>query len=288
MSTESQVLNPTSLGADGSVQPNAKEFKIIPLPKFQTKEEERSYKLGRLAAGFRIFAKHGFDEGLAGHMTLRDPILTDHFWVNPIGLAFSLMTVSDLLLVNPEGKIVQGGKPERQIYNQTNLDCVLYSHALHTARLDIEAACHSHSVYGRAFSTLGINLDITTQDACAFYDDLAHYGDFGGVVVDGDEGKSIAKALGNKKAVIMQNHGILTTSTTIDAAVFWFIQLESLCRIQLLADAAAAGRNIKTIKVRDEEAKFTYKITGSPIAAWAQAQPYFDQIHKETDGAYLL
>lgn len=283
MATSTEVVSPAT-STTKPVQQNAKKFKFVLPQTFTDKQEERKYKLGKLAAAFRIFAQLGFDEGLAGHLTLRDPILKDHFWVNPFGLAFSQMTVSDLLLINPEGEIVMGGKPNRQIYNEA---AFAIHHAIHTARPDIEAACHSHSVYGRAFSTLGINLDITTQDACAFYNDLALYSSFGGVVLAAEEGDNIAKALGQKKAIILQNHGLLTLGTSIEAAVWWFISLDSLCRIQLLADAAAGGRGIKTVKAPDAEAQFTYNAVGSHMAGWAQAQPYFDQIHEKTGGAYL-
>ncbi|POW19516.1 hypothetical protein PSHT_04563 [Puccinia striiformis] len=284
MASKTEVVSESSTPTVNIVQKNARKFKFIPPPTFTDKEEERKYKLGKLAAAFRIFAQHGFDEGIAGHLTLRDPILKDHFWVNPFGRAFSQMTVSDLLLISPEGEIVMGGKPDRQVYNEA---AYAIHHAIHSARPDVEAACHSHSVYGRAFSTLGIDLDITTQDACAFYNDLAVYRGFGGTVLASEEGDNIAKALGRKKAVILQNHGLLTTSTSIEGAVWWFISLESLCRIQLLADAAAGGRGIKTIKAGEAEAAFTYKATGSHLAGWAQAQPYFDQIHEKSGGAYL-
>ncbi|POW15652.1 hypothetical protein PSTT_01898 [Puccinia striiformis] len=307
MASNTQVI-PSSAAAGQVVQKNARKLKLRSPPEFTDKEEERKYKLGKLAAAFRIFAQRGFDEGIAGHLTLRDPILKDHFWVNPFGRAFSQMTVSDLLLISPQGEIVMGGKPDRQVYNEA---AYAIHHAVHSARPDVEAACHSHSVYGRAFSTLGIesvkylfvflpksrcvtirltsalSLDITTQDACAFFNDLAVYRGFGGAVLDSDEGDNIAKALGQKKAVILQNHGLLTTGTSIEAAVWWFINLESLCRIQLLADAAAGGRQIKTIKAGEKEAEFTYKVIGSHLIGWAQAQPYFDQIHERSNGAYL-
>lgn len=107
------------------------------IPTYATKEEERQAGLEDLAGALRIFAKMGFTglylsadshdaltngshspaEGISGHCTLRDPILTDHFWVNPMALDFGAVTVSDLLLISPEGKIVMGGKPDRMAYN---------------------------------------------------------------------------------------------------------------------------------------------------------------------------
>lgn len=53
------------------------------IPVFETKEEERKYCKEHLACAFRVFAERGFDEGVAGHMSLRDPVLKDHFWINP-------------------------------------------------------------------------------------------------------------------------------------------------------------------------------------------------------------
>ena len=81
------------------------------LPKFDSVEEERLHRKQRLAAGFRLFGKFGFDEGVAGHITARDPERLDHFWVNPFGMPFAHIRVSDLILVNDEGEVVEG---ERQ------------------------------------------------------------------------------------------------------------------------------------------------------------------------------
>ena len=80
-------------------------------PTFATVEEERLHRKQRLAAGFRLFSKCGFDEGVAGHITARDPELSDHFWVNPFAMHFSQIKVSDLILVNEHGDVVQGSQP---------------------------------------------------------------------------------------------------------------------------------------------------------------------------------
>ena len=71
-------------------------------------EEIRADRRNKLAAALRLFGKFGFDEGVAGHITVRDPERTDHFWVNPMGKSFKLMTVSDLLCVDHKGNIVEG------------------------------------------------------------------------------------------------------------------------------------------------------------------------------------
>ena len=133
-------------------------------PKFTDKYVERDYLKGRLAGAFRIFGKYGFDEGVAGHITLRDPVDPTTFWVNPLGMAFSLIKKSDLMQVDHNGKIIDGG-PVRLL----NAAAFMIHSAVHKARPDVICAAHSHSIYGRTFCALGRPLDITTQDACAFY-----------------------------------------------------------------------------------------------------------------------
>jgi len=264
----------------GSVEVQMQKFPSP--PKFTDKYEEREYLKGRLALAFRIFGKNGFDEGVAGHITLRDPVKPDHFWVNPFGLSFSMIKSSDLILVNHDGKVVDGG-PNRLL----NVAAYMIHAAVHAARPDVMCAAHSHSIYGRSFCTLGRPIDIITQDACAFYNDHAVYNSFRGIVLAKEEGENIAKAVGSKKACLLQNHGLLTVGQTIEAAVFWFVSLEKCCHAQLMADAAAAGRGGATIKIDDEDAAFTYKSVGTPRAGWFSAKPLFDVMAKEVGDEYL-
>jgi hypothetical protein len=63
---------------------DGRPLKVRTYPKFESLEEERLYRKQHLAAAYRIFAERGFDEGVAGHISVRDPILTDHFWLNPL------------------------------------------------------------------------------------------------------------------------------------------------------------------------------------------------------------
>src|SRR5712672_2374380 len=82
-----------------------------PHPDFQSAAQERLHRKQRLAAAFRLFARYGFDEGVAGHITARDPERPDHFWVNPFGMYFGHIRVSDLMLVNAKGEVVEGKHP---------------------------------------------------------------------------------------------------------------------------------------------------------------------------------
>ena len=206
-------------------------------PRFATLEEERRHRKQRLAGAFRLFSRFGFDEGVAGHITARDPERLDHFWVNPFGMHFGQVRASDLILVNDRGEVVEGKYP-------VNGAAFAIHSQVHAARPDVVAAAHAHSLYGKAWSSLSRLLDPITQDACAFYEDHSLFADFTGVVYETSEGERIAQALGEKKAVILRNHGLLTVGHTVDEAAWWFITMERSCQAQLLAEAAGtAGKN---------------------------------------------
>ncbi|KAF2239882.1 arad-like aldolase/epimerase [Viridothelium virens] len=276
---ESENGRNASVGALGKTV-SGKKLKIREYPKFDSLEEERLYRKQHLAAAFRIFAERGFDEGVAGHISVRDPILTDHFWLNPLSQHFSQICVSDLILVNEDGDVVTGDEP-------INAAAFAIHSEIHKARPDVHAACHAHSVYGKAFSVFGRELDMMTQDSLRFYESHAVYAQFGGVVLDREEGKRIAKALGNGKAAILQNHGLLTVGRSVDEAAFWFISLDKTCHAQLLADAASAGSGHKKILIDDEEAAFSYKQVGTPEKGWLAFQGYYDEQLTKSKGSFL-
>ncbi len=236
------------------------------LPRFDTIEAERLHRKQRLAATFRLFGSFGFSEGVAGHVTARDPELTDHFWVNPFGMSFNQIRVSDLILVDHTGTVVEGSWP-------VNGAAFAIHSQVHAARPDVIAAAHTHSVHGKAFSSLHRTLDPLTQDACAFYDDHVLFDDYTGVVLDLDEGRKIADALGARKAAILQNHGLLTVGHTVDEAAWWFITMERTCQAQLLAEAAG-----RPVPIGEEVARHTAEQVGGHLAGWFSFQPLYDDI----------
>ncbi|KAH7103635.1 class II aldolase/adducin domain-containing protein [Auriculariales sp. MPI-PUGE-AT-0066] len=244
------------------------------VPTFKTKEEEREYLKHRLAQAFRIFGHLGYDEGVAGHITLRDPVDPHTFWVNPFGRHFTRIRAQDLLHVDHSGKILEDSGPERFL----NRAAFMIHSEVHKKRPDVLCAAHSHSVHGRAFSTLGIELDMLTQDSCAFYQDHVVYTQFRGVVLDEEEGIAIAAALGNKKAAILQNHGLLIATDSIEATIFFYKSLEKSCQVQLMADAAAQGRGIKAVRIDEADALNTYKTVGSLSGGFYSGLPEFQAL----------
>ncbi|WP_078287882.1 class II aldolase/adducin family protein [Mycobacterium sp. D16R24] len=231
-----------------------------------TVEEERDRRLRELAAAFRIFGAFGFSEGVAGHITVRDPEFPDTFWVNPFGMNFRHITVSDLIQVDHDGNVITGSRP-------VNRAAFCIHSEVHKARPDVIAAAHAHSIHGKAFSSLGQPLLPITQDACAFYQDHAVYTDYRGVVTDLEEGKAIGAALGPAKAVILQNHGLLTVGHSVAEAAWWFITMERSCQAQLLAMAAGEPRTIE-----HDTAVSVYNQIGTPVAGWFQFQPLWDDV----------
>jgi ribulose-5-phosphate 4-epimerase/fuculose-1-phosphate aldolase len=235
-------------------------------PLIGSASELRAYRKQRLAGAFRIFAKLGFDEGTAGHITARDPERQDCFWVNPFGVPFGHLKVSDLVLVDLRGDLVEG----RRACNRAAF--AIHS-AIHRARPDVVSAAHAHSIYGKTWSSMGKLLQPLTQDDCAFYCDHTLYNAFNGVVYSTSEGERIADALGVNKAIILRNHGLLTVGSGVEEAVWWFIALERACQTQLVA--AAAG---KPHVIDASTAELTHHEIGTPYAAWLQFQALWEQI----------
>jgi ribulose-5-phosphate 4-epimerase/fuculose-1-phosphate aldolase len=252
-----------------ATQTNSAFMDRVPRPPvFATPAEERRHRKERLAAAFRLFAEFGFDEGVAGHITARDPERLDCFWVNPFGLHFGQIRVSDLILVDHAGKVVEGRA-------EVNLAAFAIHSRIHAARPDVVAAAHAHSLYGKSWSCLGRLLDPLTQDACAFYDDHVVFDDYSGIVEETSEGDRIARALGSKKAAILRNHGLLTVGHSVDEAAWWFITMDRSCQAQLLAEAAGQPH-----KIPEGTAKHTYALVGQHLAGWFQFQPLFQRISR--------
>ena len=245
---------------------------IEPLPSPPTSdsvEDERLHRKQRLAASFRLFSKFGFEEGVAGHITARDPEFPDRFWVNPFAMSFGHIRVSDLICVDATGAVVAGRKP-------VNTAAFAIHSQVHAARPDVVAAAHSHSIFGKSWSALGRLLDPITQDVCAFYKAHGLFDDYTGVVIDVEEGKRIAAALGEHKAVILRNHGLLTVGHSVGEAAWWFITMERSCQAQLLAEAAGTP-----VKIDPDQAALTASQVGNHYAGWLSFQPLYEKIVRE-------
>ena len=239
------------------------------IPSFSDVAAERLHLKQRLAAACRVFGRLGYDEGVAGHITARDPEHDDRFWVNGFGVHFRQVSVSNLICVDHSGEVVEGDHP-------VNRAAFAIHSQVHQARPDVVAAAHAHSVHGKALSSLGRHLDPITQDACAFYEDHAVFDDYTGVVLQTSEGRRIADALGNAKLVVLRNHGLLSVGTSVDAAAWWFIAADRSCHAQLLAEAAGSP-----VLIDHDQALTTRGQVGSEVGGLASFHPLWNWIVAE-------
>ena len=248
-------------------QPEQVGLKFPEIPEFKTHAETRQHRKERLVAACRAFAQQGFDYGFAGHLTVRDPEHPELYWTNPMCVHFSQVKVSNLILVDHDGRVREGD------YAVNRAGFVLHA-AVHEAHPEILAMCHAHTVYGTAFASLGKPLAPITQDACAFFEDHVVIGEEAGqVAVEVKGGNRVANAFKGVKAAIHQNHGLLTASRhSIDSAAFWFIALERCCQQQLMIDATGVQPKL----VSPERARYSREHVGSDYIGWLHFQTIWD------------
>ena len=151
--------------------------------------------------------------------------------------------------------------------------------SVHEANPDIVAMCHAHTVYGTAWAATGRPLDPISQDACCFHECHAVVNDEGGAVaVKAGQGAGVVEAFAKNRAILHQNHGILTGSRhSVDDACFWFIALERCCQIQLMLEASGT----KPPFVTPERARYSREHVGSDYIGWLHFQPIYQQLVKE-------
>jgi ribulose-5-phosphate 4-epimerase/fuculose-1-phosphate aldolase len=238
-------------------------------PVFATHAQERQYRKERLVAACRAFAQQKFDYGFAGHLTVRDPEHPELYWTNPMCVHFSQVKLSNLILADHKGTVVEGN----HAINRAGF--VLHA-AVHEAHPDIMAMCHAHTEYGTAFAALGRPLEPISQDAAAFFEDhIVITKEAGQVAVEEKAGLSVCDWFKGVKAAIHQNHGLLTASRhSIESAAFWFIALERCCKQQLLVEATG----IKPKLVPPDKSRYSREHVGSEYIGWLHFQPIWEQL----------
>lgn len=274
------VASPAPAKAVDAVAAMAHRGKGLPsIPKFASHALKRQWQLEHMAGAFRVFAREGYAEGISGHISVRDPEFEDRFWINPLGVHFGMIRASDMICVNLAGETV-GGNTDGSI----NAAGFQIHSAVHKARSDVHAICHTHSVHGRAWSAFAKPLEMINQDVCYFYNAHSVYTSYGGIANESDEGARIAASLGDGKAAILKNHGLLTVGQTVDEAAFLFCLMERSCKVQLMADAAGHEKHI----VSDEEAQYNFDMASTPVSLCVIPLPLSTQLRQECRKRYSL
>ncbi|GME25160.1 arad-like aldolase epimerase [Neofusicoccum parvum] len=256
------------------------------IPLYSDMDKQRNFILSHMAAAFRVFARKGFTEGMSGHISTSKsltPQPNPHtFWTNPLGKHFGQLKASDMILVDYDGKAI-GGNMTRP----ANAAGFLIHSAVHKARPDANAACHTHSKYGKAWSTFARPLEMLNQNVCYFYGDAqAVYKDCGGIVFSEAEGKRLAASLGpNGKGLILRNHGLLTVGHTVDEAAYLYTLMERSCEVQLMVEAAAAN-GVPKVLVPNEAAEYTFKMGADQESLYWEFQPDYDYEEEQCNGEF--
>jgi len=226
-------------------------------PEIDDLDELRAHRKRQLALGYRVFGALRWGSIGEGHISARDPERLDHFWLARYGVPFNEVTIDDLVLIGPHGRVVEGkGSINPAAFN--------IHWPVHEARPDIVSAAHTHTPYGTPFSSLVEPIRPITQESCGFYEDCEIFDDEEVDIISTDGGKRIAAAIGGAKAVILRNHGLLTVAPTVDECVGWFVMLERC------AEAHVKTPNGKPIS--HESAKQAYGVIGTRRSGWHSFQ----------------
>jgi ribulose-5-phosphate 4-epimerase/fuculose-1-phosphate aldolase len=181
-----------------------------------------------LAAAFRLAVRLDLHEGVCNHLSFMLPD-GKRFLLNPYGLHWSEVTASNLLTLDPGGRILAGeGEYEKTAF---------YIHSrIHIANPHAACVLHTHMPYATALTLLeNGRLEMVEQNALRFHDDIVYDDIYNGLVVDNAEGDRLARVLGSKRVLFLANHGVIVVGTSIAEAFDALYYLERACRLQVLA-----------------------------------------------------
>ena len=194
--------------------------------KSETEEEVRI----NLAAAYQLAAIKRWDDGIYTHITACVPNEAGTYLINQFGLRFDEVSPENLVKVNLRGEILAGVGP----VNQSGF---AIHGAVHAARPDAVCVMHLHVDSVIAISARKQGLLPLSQHALRFYDDIESHR-YQGLALSASEQVGLISALGNKKALLLENHGSIICGTSIPQAFYLMDVLDKACNIQLLAGEA--------------------------------------------------
>ena len=231
-----------------------------------------------LAACYRLIAHYDWDDGIFTHNTARVPGADRHFLINPWGHMFGEITASNLVKVDFDGNIVDGGS-QGEDADIINAGFIIHSAVL-IARSDVNSVIHTHSIAGMAVSAQKDGLLPLTQKSMCFYNRLAYH-DYEGIADDLDERDRLVRDLGDRGAMILRNHGLLSAGSSIAEAYQSIRYLQHACEAQVAALAGGLEMEIPSPDVC-EHAGRQYDSASSNQrgndAAWAAYRRMLDRI----------
>jgi L-fuculose-phosphate aldolase len=181
----------------------------------------------------RILASEGQGDYVAGHISVRLPNAPERFLMKPAGIGLEEMTADNIITVDIAGKKVEGSMSRHN-------EVFIHTEVLR-ARPDIQAVIHTHPPHAVAFSSLGRPLLPVGNDGVTFVD-LPIFAETTDLIITQARGQAVARCLGERPALILRNHGIVTAGRSIEEAVWIALKLEKACRVQMLAEAAGGPK----------------------------------------------
>jgi ribulose-5-phosphate 4-epimerase/fuculose-1-phosphate aldolase len=228
-----------------------------------------------LAACYRLAAHFGLNEGIDNHLTVLVQGADDRFLLAPFGLHWSEVRASDFMVVDFDGRLVSGAGPIE--------DTALYIHVpVHKLAPHARCALHTHMPYATALTMLeNPRLEMAGQSAIGFYEDISYDADYNGLAFDKSEGERLARALGTKSVLMMQNHGVLVVGATVAQAFERLYFLERAAQAQVLA--LSTGRALRVVPpavVKSTAAQF---VSGSAVDGLDRAALHFSALKRLLD-----
>ena len=201
-----------------------------------------------LAAAYRLFARFGMDDLIFTHLSVRLPGKDHRFLLNPFGYLFDEITASSLIAVDPEGHAIE----QLEEAKINNAGFTIHS-AVHMARDDAQCVMHSHTTAGMAVAAQEQGLLPLNQMSMQFLGRTSYH-DYEGIALDLDERDRLVRDLGDNNAMILRNHGLLTTGASIPETFNAMHRLELSCKTQI----AAMSCNTKLVDVPTQVVEATY------------------------------
>jgi len=218
----------------------------------------------QLAACYRLVARYRMTDTIYTHISARVPGVEDQFLLNPYGLMFDEVTASSLVKIDLEGRLV-----EESDYRVNAAGFTIHS-AIHAARHDVFCVLHTHTRAGMAVACQKQGLLPLNQISLQFYNRLAYH-DYEGIALDLDERPRLVASLGDKRSMILTNHGLLTAGRTIPEAFSLMFYLERACEIQIAALAGGSELVIPSPEVCEKTARQAELENDAPLGdqEWA-------------------
>ena len=236
---------------------NAPAIKINKPVRDQVSKEEWEARVN-LAACYRLMAEYGMIEMVANHISVRVPGSHNEFLINPYGMLYEEMTASSMLKIDLEGNVLFNATE----YGVNQAGFVIHS-AVHAARHDVECIIHTHTLPGMAVSAMKCGILPIAQSSMRFLDIAYH--DYEGVALRLEERERLVQNLGNREAMVLRNHGLLTVGPTVAECFNNMWRLERACQIQIAALSCNTELSLPPKEVVDQTTHLYQRGTRRPF-----------------------